>query len=97
MELHVSLTVTVDGRSFEISQNSEYTGSPLLHKDVQDMVLRAADAAVRAFPQVPSKYSDNLFKVQANGMHGVVAKGTPAGLTIPDDDDDEPDYDYPDD
>jgi hypothetical protein len=72
MELHVSLTVTVDGRSFEISQNSEYTSSPLLHKEVQDMVLRAADAAVRAFPQVPSKYSDSLFKVQANGMHGVV-------------------------
>lgn len=97
MELTVSLHVTVDGRSFEISQSSEYTSSPLLHKDIQEMVLHAADAAVRAFPPVPSKYSDSLFKVQANGMHGVVAKGTPAGLATPDTDTDiDGDYDDPD-
>lgn len=72
MELTVSLTVTVDSRSFEISQSSEYTSSALLPRDVQAMVLRAADAAVRAYPPEPSKYSDDLFKVQSNGVRGVV-------------------------
>lgn len=71
-ELTVSLHVTVDGRSFEISQSSDYTSDAFIHRDVQAMVLRAADAAVRAYPPVPSKYSDDLFKVQSNGMRGVV-------------------------
>lgn len=70
-EITVSLSVSVDGRSFEISQSVDGR-TDLTHSYVQDMVLRAADAAVRAHPPTPSPYSDDLFKVQSNGMRGVV-------------------------
>lgn len=94
MELTVSLNVTVDGRSFEISQTSEYTMVANLSKEVQAMVLRAADAAVRAYPPVPSKYSDDLFKVQSNGVRGVVL--APQALDPDTDTDIDGDYDDPD-
>lgn len=93
-ELTVSLHVTVDGRSFEISQSSDYTVSANLPTEVQAMVLRAADAAVRAYPPVPSKYSDDLFKVQSNGVRGVVLapQAPDTDTDIDGDYDDDPDF-----
>lgn len=83
VEINVSLTVSVDGKSLDIYQHIDGR-SDRIPALVQELVLRAADAAVRAHPPTPSPYSDDLFKVQSNGMRGVVVN---KGIADKDEDD----------